>query len=284
MRPSLGFVGAGSVGGTLARLWQRAGYPVTAVSSRTEAHALALAQAIGAEAVASPEEAMQACEVLFLTVPDDAIAPVAAQLAGADLRGKAVVHTAGAASLDKLRVPAQQGASVGSLHPAFPFADVETSLQTLPGASFALEASDLALQGRLIDLAEALHGKVLLIPPGGKAAYHAAMVIASNYTVTLYATAEALLQELGAEQEAISNALNAIVGATVQNLKAQGIPDALTGPLTRADVGTIQAHLAALPDDLRRQTYMNLARLSFPMLRKRGVDVHAIEAILQDES
>ena len=49
-----------------------------------------------------------------------------------------------------------------------------------------------------------------------------------------------------------------------ENLRRQGIPDALTGPLVRADVGTVAAHLRALGqvDKEWVELYTALARAS----------------------
>lgn len=282
MKPRLSFVGAGKVGQTLARLWYEAGYEISMIYSRTPQSAQALATVVNAVVADSFQEVVIGAELVFLTVPDDAIAPVAVEMASLDWAGKAAIHTSGASSLDKLEALQNVGAQVGSLHPAFPFADVETSMRALPGAAFATEASSEPLQLQLSELVQALNGVEIRIPPGGKAAYHAALVIASNYTVTLYSVAEQLLASLGAEKAASSQALNAIVGATVNNLVQVGTPWALTGPLTRADVGTIEAHLDAITDDNIRAAYLQLAKLTFPMLRERDVPLAEIEKLLQE--
>lgn len=282
MKPSLSFIGAGKVGQTLAALWHQAGYEIVSVYSRSARNATALAKRTGAQIAGSSHEAAASATIVFLTVPDGAIVSVAQEVAVGNWQGRAIVHTSGAASLDKLSAPFDAGAQVGTLHPAFPFADVDTSMQQLPGAAFATEASDLALAAQLSALVEALNGVEMRIPPGGKAVYHAALVIASNYTVTLYSVAERLFASLGAEPGASRVALNAIVQATVNNLVQVGVPWALTGPLTRADTGTVEAHLQALNDDEIRAAYLQLARLTVPMLRERGVPLAAIERILQE--
>ena len=47
-------------------------------------------------------------------------------------------------------------------------------------------------------------------------------------------------RELGLE------ALIPILRGTVDSLEAQGIPGALTGPISRGDLGTVRKHLEAL--------------------------------------
>ncbi len=281
MRPTLAFVGAGKVGGVLARLLAAHGYTITTIYSRTFAHAAALAQMVGARAVESLTEVD--ADLVLLTVPDDAITATTAGLAG--FTGQAVIHTSGAHDVASLKALAERGVQVGSLHPAYPFADVETAISGLPGSTFAVEAQDEPLRGWLFEMVAALDGRALIIPPGGKAVYHAALVIASNYTVTLYALAESLLTGLGADQAAADAALDALLAGTVANLKARGVPDALTGPLVRGDAGTIAAHLAVLnaADGEIAELYRQLARSTLPLARARGVATGEIERLLEAE-
>ena len=111
-------------------------------------------------------------------------------------------------------------------------------------------------------------------------------MIASNYLVTLYAVAEGLLMRIGADQALADRALHRLVAATVVNLGVQGIPAALTGPLVRADVGTVRAHLAALAqvDGELVELYAQLARLSLPMLAARGVPLKEIAGLLEKDN
>jgi predicted short-subunit dehydrogenase-like oxidoreductase (DUF2520 family) len=282
-QPTIGIIGAGKVGATLARLLAARGYVIRLVYSRSADHARALAEAVGASVAHRPEDVVAACDLTLLTVPDDALASVARELAPAVDANRAVAHTSGAHGADVLALLAERGALVGSLHPAFPFADVETAMQKLPGATFAVEAESDVLRVWLIAIVAALDGRVLIVPPGKKVLYHAALVFASNYTVTLYALAESLLVGLGADRAAANGALNELVAGTVENLRAQGTPDALTGPLVRADAGTIAAHIHALGqvDSRLVAVYTELARLSLPMLVARGVDTAALEDLLQ---
>jgi predicted short-subunit dehydrogenase-like oxidoreductase (DUF2520 family) len=283
MQPRIGIIGTGKVGCALARLWNQTGYEITAIYNRTPEKAEMLVRHIpSAQVVKSPTVVVEMADIILLTVSDDAISQIANKLSDFDCSGKIVVHTSGAASLDVLQGLVNAGAIVGSLHPIFPFADVETAMRDLPSSTFAIEASDDLVQQSLTELVESLKGQILLIPSGKKALYHAALAIASNYTVTLYAIAEAILVSLEAERSVADNALNVLVEATLKNILEQGIPQALTGPLTRADVGTIQAHLNAIDDDMLRNVYKGLARLSYPMLQERGVDTTQIEQVLQE--
>ena len=319
-RPTIGVIGTGRVGQTLARLLHTKGYGVLAVYNRTRSTADALAAIIGCEALDTPEAVVGACDLTLLTVADDAISEMAGMLANSSpvslspksgtltlededapstkdsehrseidraasiLEYKAIVHTSGAHSLDSLRPLNAQGAMLGSLHPAFPFAHVETAIAGLAGASFAIEADSPILKDWLHDIVGAIGGYALDVQPEDKALYHAAMVIASNYTVTLYALAERLLSQLDARPEAIQAALLGILAPTVANIDSQGIPQALTGPLLRGDVKTIAAHLEALersnPDIAA--AYRVMARMTYPLVEARGTSTEAIEDLLSE--
>lgn len=284
-KPTLGVIGAGKVGVTFARLLHHAGYRICAVYNRSADRALALAQAVGAQAASHPAEVVLLADLTLVTVADDAITTVAEMLDGHDLRGKGIVHTSGAHDATSLAVPARRGAMTGSFHPAFPFADVEVAMRALAGASFAIEAEAQQLEVWLRGLVEAFKGSAVVIPPGGKATYHLALAIASTYIVTLYSIGERLLLSLGTERAAADNALNTLVEGTVENLRQQGVPKAMVGPLTRVDVGTIAAHLQVLrkTDSQLVDVYKGLARLSYPMLEARNIPTAPIEKLMQQE-
>src|SRR5438876_707035 len=94
---TLGFIGAGRVGTGLASSFARAGVKVVAIASRKIASALRLAKRIRGARACAPQEVADRADLVFLTVPDDAIEAVAS---GVKWRaGSACVHCSGAAEL-----------------------------------------------------------------------------------------------------------------------------------------------------------------------------------------
>jgi len=241
----LGIAGAGRAGGVLGRALARAGYPVTAVWSRTALHAALLADAVGARALPSPAAVVAACDLVLLAVPDDAIVPLVATMLDSALwpGGGALVHLSGASGAALLDPAAVAGAATGALHPLQTFATPHADLP--PGTAFALEASGL-LRDRLLALVDALHGHALDIAPADRPLYHAAAALTANYAITLLAQAVAVLGRCGLAPEPALAALLPLAGGVLENLGQQGLPGALTGPIARGDVGTIRRHLAAL--------------------------------------
>ena len=283
VRPSLGFIGAGKVGTTLARLLFEKGYEILVVHSRHVEHAARLADAVGAKVAATAEEVIAATDLTFLTLPDDVIGGLVAQLSSITVNGKAIVHTSGVHEVEVLEALVGQGAMVGSLHPIFPFAEIDESIRRLPGAAFGMQAEAPLLQDWLQTIISALDGQSLVIGKRQKALYHAALVFASNYSVTLYAIAHQLLTQIGAESEFSSLALNTLMAGMVRNLQVMGIPNALTGPLIRGDVGTIEAHLGALQraNPTLADLYTQLAIQSLSLAAAQGVNTGQVESLLR---
>ena len=243
-RLTLGFVGAGTVGCVLASAFDRAGYPVVAVASRSPESARALAGRLTVPAsVCNPQGVCDRAELVFLTVSDDAIADVAASIVWRE--GRAVVHCNGASSIDPLSPAQRAGADVGVFHPLRSIPTADVSPVDLEGTPIGLEASSDSLRKTLESLARSVGG-VPFVVRGNKTIYHASAVIASNYLVALLDAAAGLWEHLGMAKGEGLRALLPLVRGTVDNLDRVGVPDALTGPIARGDVGTVTRHLEAL--------------------------------------
>ena len=126
----------------------------------------------------------------------------------------------------------------------------------------------------LRSLVLSLDGRPVPLDSASKALYHAAACAASNYLVTLVDYAACLMVKAGVPPDVAMPALLPLVAGTVENLETVGLPDALTGPIARGDVGTVKGHLAALqaaPGDLVR-LYVALARKTVEVAAAEGTD------------
>ncbi len=268
--PRIGFVGAGRVGIALAVAFSRAGWPVTAVASRDVARRERfLALVPTSIAVASPAAVAGEADLVFVTVPDDALPDVAVQLRL--YAGQAAVHTSGALSADILAPARAAGTSVGSFHPLVAFADLDAGLEALPGATVALEGDD-ELVALLAELAGDIGAQPVRLPPGGKQAYHAAAVLAAGGFVALLDAIAEAARGAGLDEAGALAIYGPLIRGSLANAERLGVQAALTGPFVRGDEGTVRGHLAALsrlaPGAL--PVYRELARRELAMAVHRG--------------
>src|ERR1700722_16170628 len=90
--PKIGIIGAGHIGGTLAKLWVAAGHEVL-ISSRHPEELQPLAQSLGSKArVGTPREAALFGDVVLVSVPYGALPQIGRDLK-AELAGKIVLDT-----------------------------------------------------------------------------------------------------------------------------------------------------------------------------------------------
>ena len=241
---TIGFIGVGAVGGTLAVALEQAGYRVVAVASRTWASAHGLAQRLSdCTAYPSSQQMVDACELVFISTPDDAIGPVASGLTWR--AGQGVVHCSGATSLDVFAVPMTQGVLPGALHPLQAVTSLDAGVPRLPGTTFGIEA-DGVMREVLVTMALALGGRPLVLSAAEKVLYHVSVVLMGNLLTGLAATAAQLWEHLGASRSEGLHAVVAMMRSVVSNLERVGIPAAMAGPYVRGDVGTIRRHFETL--------------------------------------
>lgn len=243
--PRIGFLGAGRVGRGLAFALARAGYPVRAAGSRSRASAEALAALAPGCSVADRGEALiAACDLVFLTVPDDAIAAAAASLPWR--AGVIAVHTSGAAELTVLETAKRQGAGVGAFHPLVMFSDPQTAADALAGSTVAIEG-EAAVAAVLAPIAHAFGARTMELPASARAAYHAAAHYAAGFVCVLLREAEEIWRSagIGAAGEAAAALLPLARGA-LDAIERAGPAAAMQGAAARGDLGTVAKHLQAL--------------------------------------
>ena len=242
--PSTGIVGAGAVGTALGIALSRAGWPIHAVASRDPDRRARFAASVdGARAFAEAQALIEEVELIILAVPDDAIAPLVSEIRM--YSGQAMVHTSGALGAEVLAPAMAAGTQIGAFHPLVAFADTERAIAALHGATVAIEGDD-DLAGLLAMMAERIGAHPVRLAPGTKAAYHAAAVLAAGGFVALLDAIAELGAVAGLDEAGALSIYGPLIEGTLGNARALGIREALTGPMTRGDTGTLEAHLASL--------------------------------------
>ncbi|WP_110420615.1 Rossmann-like and DUF2520 domain-containing protein [Burkholderia vietnamiensis] len=246
--PRLGFIGAGRLARCVAMRFAAAGFPVAAVASRTAASAAELAARIdGCRAVDTPQQVVDAADLIFLTVPDDQLAPAAAALRfdAARASGQALVHCSGASAVELLDPARLQGAATGGFHPLYLFGGTDADLTRIDGCSVTIEA-DGALHATLMRLVAALGCPPLSIPAGGRMLYPGAAHYAAGFALCGLAEAVGLWRGLGFDEAAALRALLPMPAGTIETARDQGLANALAGPVARGDTGIVERQLALL--------------------------------------
>jgi predicted short-subunit dehydrogenase-like oxidoreductase (DUF2520 family) len=245
---TLAIVGAGHLGCALGRLWHRAGMlRIGAVMTRSAASAAQAAAFIGAGVAVADIADIGAAELYLLATPDRALQQTCEALAarGAFRPGSIVFHCSGALGSDILQAARAAGAHAASIHPIRSFAQPEQVAASFAGTWCGIEGDAPAL-AVLAPLFEGLGAKLVAIRPEAKTLYHAAAVFASNYLVTM---GDAALQAYAGAGIARADALQIIAPLmenTLANLLAHGPEAALSGPVARGDMETVERHAAAL--------------------------------------
>ena len=210
----IGIIGPGRLGRSLAVLLDAAG--------RT-------AQLIGRG------QSIPSVDVVLLTVPDRAIAGVAASIP----TGQVVLHCSGACEVEILR----PHRPAGSLHPLMTFPGPEIALPDLNGVPAAVAGDPRAVEVAR-QLAADLGMRAFEVH-GDRRLYHAAAVMAGNFSTVLLAEAARVLAAAGVDPAEASALLAPLALQSLQNARSHPVRS-LTGPVARGDEAVMSGHREAL--------------------------------------
>lgn len=269
--PRVFVVGAGRAGRALAHAMRVAGIDVVGLHGRREAEGITWGEWPASLGTAS---------VVLVTVRDAELDGVLRDLLSAPLGARAVVlHASGNLEPPALDLLREHGHDGGTFHPLLPLTDPTRATEQLRRAWIGIDGDEGA-RAVSRDLAERLGARVLDIPPGVKARYHAAAVFASNFPMVLLATAMRLLTSAGVPEEAARGALGTLLVSAAQNASVMGPAAALTGPVARGDVETVRAHLGALADVPEiLELYRAMSREAIALAAEQGADAGRLEEL-----
>jgi predicted short-subunit dehydrogenase-like oxidoreductase (DUF2520 family) len=273
---TIGFVGSGRAAGSLARTLRSAQSGHHLVVAQRNGTARALATHLGAD-LQPAVEVLASADLTFLSVPDDRIQEVAAELASAGIpgRGRVVAHLSGSRGPEVLAPLARLGYVPVGIHPL----QVLGGYRIRRGTAFAVEAPPgaRALVSRVV---ADLGGVELVLPPAARATYHAAAAIAANLGMALLAESLDLMEGAGMDRLAATEGLVALLRGGLDATLQKGLPGALTGPVTRGDGSTIRMHLEALSADPElADAYRAVSRLLLRQAERDGRPATGAEAV-----
>lgn len=289
MKENVAIIGLGKAGTAVGYLLREAGYPIVAVTCRSHTSLRDRIRYTGGKAFTAEAnaEAASLASCILIATPDDTISSVCIQIArqGGFQQGDKVIHMSGAGGIDLLDSARHAGASVASIHPIQSFADVEAAIRSIPRSTFGITADD-AIREWSAELVRALGGIPFYVPETIKPLYHAAACMASNYLTTLIHMAEETYLSLGLSRDEAIRSFWPLVSGTLTNIETRGSIQALTGPISRGDSGTIEQHIRVLREKLPAYlpAYCAMGLLTVDLAIKKGTlspkKAEAIKTIL----
>ena len=273
-------IGAGRLGKNLAlALMSHCENELVAICNLRLNNAITTVAELGSGIAVEKLADLPAVDITFITSPDHCIAGIAAQLTMSE---GIVVHCSGALSSDVLAPLKKQGCSIASIHPLKAFRKNNLQSNALQDCDCVTEGDTLAVQ-QLTKLFTQAEARVIPIQADKKSTYHAAAVMASNYMVTLASCAVDLLLESGLSEEQAKNMTQALMDSSLKNLRdTPHIADALTGPLARGDVNTINQHLHAIKTPHIDTLYRAAGLATLPLTHLDEEVLHALKERLHE--
>lgn len=240
-------IGLGALGSVLVPALRESGLTVKSVYNRTPTKAKATAGKWDIPIFGSfPAKADDLGNLIFLTVSDSSISEAAMKLDWItdDFSNKIIVHCSGNESSDLLGSLSNKGASTAAFHPLQSFTQ-SSKPEDFRNIYFSLEGDEKA-KNILEEITQSFGAQCINVSKKGKSCLHAAAVMASNYLVALTG-ASADIGSLGnLDEDELKEALLPLMQTTLRNIAGNPLSGALSGPIARGDVQTVEKHLELL--------------------------------------
>jgi predicted short-subunit dehydrogenase-like oxidoreductase (DUF2520 family) len=248
-------IGSGNTATVLGRKFLQAGHEVLQVVGRNRETVEQLAILLQAGSETAISNIRNDADIYILTIPDDAIAAIAAQL---HLDKKLVVHTAGSVSKDVLKTCSR---NYGILWPVQSLRKEMTALAEIP---FVIDANTADNMAVIEEFALSMKGVVKIAGDEERLKLHLAAVVASNFTNHLYA----LTDEYCRKEKLPFDTLQPLISAIADRIRHYPPATVQTGPAVRHDTHTIDKHLELLKDYLALKEFYSLFSASIEKMYK----------------
>lgn len=245
---SLNIIGGGRVGKVFGKLWhQNQSLHIQDIVNTNKDSATKAVNFIGAGKTCSNLNELNHADFTLITVPDQFIETMAFQLTEFDIiqPKDIVIHCSGALSSEVLKPLEQRGAKILSMHPPFSFADLDYAIKNLPGTTCVLEGNGSACKDMQV-LLQAIHLPSVIIEAKDKLLYHTALVMVSNYLVSLLDSGLSLLKQAGITTSTALDLIQPLVESAVNQSFSLTPQQALTGPIDRNEISIIKKQLNLL--------------------------------------
>lgn len=247
----ISFIGAGKVGTAFGK-YISGHHHILYYYSQSLKSSERAAKFVKAKATSSIKTLIEESEVIFITTQDKNISFVVDTIQGLGLNvvNKHFVHMSGALTSEVLQPLKKLGGLTASIHPLQTFPSIEKGFQGLKDAYFSIEGDGDFIKPCL----KSLGNPYLELKTHQKSQYHMAACIFSNYLVSLMAYGSKMLKDIGIEEGVGLKAMLPLIEATMDNVMTLGPKEALTGPIQRGDLITLEGHMETV-DGLDLELY-----------------------------
>ncbi len=243
----IGFIGAGKVGTSFGIYLMSNKVDVVGYYSKSLSSSNKAAFITNSKAYTNIYDLVKDVDLVAITTSDDVIINIVKDLNkhGELLNNKVVFHMSGVHSSSILTPLKDKNVTILSLHPLLSFKDSTNSVEELKNAFFTIEGYGDRFE-EIKESIEKLGNQLIVISAENKVLYHTACSVLSNYLVTLIDVGLDMLAQAGfSKQEAIQLA-KPLVFKTLNNIFQSNTEEALTGPISRGDIGTVTKHIENL--------------------------------------
>ncbi len=228
-------IGTGNVATHLSAALLKAGHDIVGVCGRDFSHTEELAKKLNVKPFSSVSSIPADAEAYLISVSDDNIADVAAQMP--DVEG-IVAHTAGSVPMSSLA----RFRNHGVFYPLQSFS--KSRAIDMCRVPLCIEGSDNNTAKTLSALARTLSYDVRPMTTEQRAHLHLAAVFASNFANCMYTEAENILKD----NDIPFDIMRELIAETAAKAADMGPTAAQTGPARRGDNKVMSRQLELLPD------------------------------------
>lgn len=251
-------LGSGNVATQLGRAFKLAGQDIVQVWSRNIENARELADNLAATAISDFDHLDRKADLYIISVKDEAINDLAKELKVSD---KLIVHTSGSTGIDVLE---GSSSKYGVLYPLQTFSKSQrVDFRQIP---FAIEGNTPEVASIIHAMADRLSERVIELSSEQRKVLHIAAVFACNFSNHLYA----LSQELLKEQDLDFDLLRPLIAETAAKVQSNEPIKMQTGPASRNDQETVDAHIELLKKNPNMQELYQKLSQSIVNLQERS--------------
>lgn len=268
-------IGAGKAGATLAILFSGLDQiKINTICDCDSTKLSAIYDKVKADKFTTQINELKYADIYFIATPDDLIVSTCAEIIAtlSSEQHPIFVHCSGALPSSILHGVITDGCYAASVHPVKSFAEPEQAAKTFAGTYCGLEGSKTAVD-TLKSIFESLDANCFDINPEKKVHYHAAAVLSCNYLNVLVELGLQTYAKAGIDRNVSMHILEDIAKETIGNIFSSSPAEALTGPIARGDISTIQKHIMAFDNEADQNLlsiYRSLGQVAISLSEDQG--------------